>query len=137
MIMISAIFSEHIDLKKKTTIKKKKRRTQVNNLGYGEPLIGFWPYFLQAQRSEGTTTPPVLLLLLPSWSAADDAGAGMQITLLACPFLHNHTRHRINSLRDMKEYHTLQLSFVIYWLMEHKGLYPTVYALKKNITHLT
>ena len=24
-----------------------------NYLGYGEPLMGFWPYFLQAQESDG------------------------------------------------------------------------------------
>jgi len=50
-------------------------------LGYGDPLIGFCPYFLQAQRSEGTTSPVVL-------PPADGAGAGMQTTFLAWFFLH-------------------------------------------------
>jgi hypothetical protein len=44
-------------------------------------LIGFCPYFLQAQRSEGTTSPVVLP------PADDGAGAGMQTTFLAWFFL--------------------------------------------------
>lgn len=44
-------------------------------LGYGDPLIGFWPYFLQAQRSDGTTSPVGLLFA--------GAGAGMHTTFFA------------------------------------------------------
>jgi hypothetical protein len=43
--------------------------------------MGFCPYFLQAQRSEGTTSPVVL-------PPADAAGAGIQTTFLAWFFLH-------------------------------------------------
>jgi len=49
-------------------------------------LIGFCPYFLQAQRSEGTTSPVVL-------PPADAAGAGMQTTFLALFFL--HIKHKL------------------------------------------
>jgi len=42
-------------------------------------LIGFWPYFLQAQRSEGTTSP----VGLPPAAV----GAGMHTTFLAWFFL--------------------------------------------------
>lgn len=37
--------------------------------------MGFWPYFLQAQRSEGTTSPLALLFA--------GVGAGMQTTFFA------------------------------------------------------
>jgi len=57
-------------------------------------LIGFCPYFLQAQRSEGTTSPVVL--------PPAAAGAGMQTTFLAWFFL--HIKHKlINKLSTNKQ----------------------------------
>lgn len=48
--------------------------------------MGFWPYFLQAQRSEGTTSP------LDRLVAA--AGAGMHTTFFAWFFLHTNFMSR-------------------------------------------
>lgn len=50
------------------------------HLGYGDPLMGFWPYFLQAHRSDGTTSPVGL-------PPAVAAGAGIHITFFAWFFL--------------------------------------------------
>jgi hypothetical protein len=65
-------------------------------------LIGFCPYFLQAQRSEGTTSPVVL-------PPADAAGAGMQTTFLAWFFLlTRHNSHIVKCVNDHLKARILQ-----------------------------
>jgi hypothetical protein len=53
-------------------------------------LIGFWPYFLQAQRSEGTSSPLGLPLAA--------GGAGMHTTFLSWFFLQKIEHLQVTNL---------------------------------------
>lgn len=65
--------------------------------------MGFWPYFLQAQRSDGTTSPVALLFA--------GAGAGIHTTFFAWLFLHRQTHYYSKSNISTN---VLQFSFWIY-----------------------
>lgn len=76
----------------------------VNYLGWGEPLMGFWPYFLHAHGSDGVYTSPLLPTPFTSLPM------GTETTLLCALFLYSKWTpqtaarrcHKTKSMRLLK-----------------------------------